>query len=72
MVYGECAHTTDFHAKVGSTTISCTGYLGSNLGNETDCPDMIFVTFPSEEMMVYFLRVRHKRFIPYHFHFVIY
>jgi hypothetical protein len=23
MVYGECIHTTDFHAKVGSTTISC-------------------------------------------------
>jgi hypothetical protein len=28
MVYGECVHTTDFHAKVGSTTILCAGYLG--------------------------------------------
>jgi hypothetical protein len=48
MLYGECVHTTNIHAKVGSTTISCTEYVGSNLGNETDCPDTIFVTFPSE------------------------
>ena len=43
MVYGVCVHTTDFHAKVGSTTTSCTSYLGSNLSNETDCPDTFFL-----------------------------
>jgi len=45
IVYGECVHTADFHAKVGNTTISFTGYLGSNLGNETDCPVTIFMSF---------------------------